>query len=330
MLNSVQLTSIIARGRVNVDAVQGDPILGPLARLPGIWKSKGHGWNMIALPHSTAPNGFRLLLNQYDENLTFGPKVISGVQNRGILTDQHLVAMQYVQDVTQVASKDSIGSLDTPDTPKGIAPIHHEPGLFMHLGTPVSSDPSKATFDLARLATIPHGDSVLAMGSATAIGGDNPIPDFDAPMLGDYSSLPLGASPRDLSNPYMKAYANFNISPFLGNVTTIGFPGFDPTNPKELLKLAIRGQKFKNVTAIVLDTQHNGGIVNIPFVVEQANASEMRSVFWIEELFDSSAATPRFQLQYLQRAVLEFFKSKDGPGLIKWPHISINTLELQP
>ena len=76
MLNAAQLTHMIAQGRRNINAVQGDPILGALANLPGVWKSVGHGWNVIALPHGGVPNGFGLLLNQYSETLTFGPKAI--------------------------------------------------------------------------------------------------------------------------------------------------------------------------------------------------------------------------------------------------------------
>ena len=216
--------------------------------------------------------------------------------------------MQYIQDVTQVASKDSINTPNSPDTPTGTAAIHHEPGLFLHLGAPVSSDAAKAVFDIGRMATIPHGDSVLAMGSSTIIGGANPVPNFDAPVLGDYSALPIGDNPRDLTNPYLKAYTDFHNAPFKGSVTAPGFPGFDPTDPKNLLKIAIQGQAFKSITAIILDTEHDGGIVNIPFIVEQASATEMRAVFWIEEFSDSTLAKPHFQLQYLQRVVLEFFQ----------------------
>jgi len=67
----------------------------------------------------------------------------------------------------------------------------------------------------------------------------------------------------------------------------------------------------------------------MPFVVKQANATEMRFVMWIEELEGSTVAAPKFQLQYAQRVLLEFFDRVDGvPGKIKWPHITINTLEL--
>jgi hypothetical protein len=40
------------------------------------------------------------------------------------------------------------------------------------------------------------------------------------------------------------------------------------------------------------------------------------------------AGTPRLILQYLQIVLLDFFPRRDGlPGLIRWPHVSINTME---
>ncbi len=50
------------------------PELGPLENLVGVWIARGTGWNMIALPFHGAPPApagfkFRLLMNQYDEEL---------------------------------------------------------------------------------------------------------------------------------------------------------------------------------------------------------------------------------------------------------------------
>jgi hypothetical protein len=75
------------------------------------------------------------------------------------------------------------------------------------------------------------------------------------------------------------------------------------------------------------------GIVNIPFIERQADASQMRSVFWIMELdepapFAGLEGTNRLVLAYSQFLYLDFFPRFDGkPGLIRWPHISINMME---
>ena len=122
--------------------------------------------------------------------------------------------------------------------------------------------------------------------------------------------------------------------PFKGTVAGVpGFPGFDPVAPSGLLKLALQGVSVKRTTVLAVDTAvQTGGISNIPFVVQQADAQRMVSTFWIHELNDADAmGNPRFLLQYLQDVALDFLPRTDGqPGLIRWPHISINTLEKAP
>ena len=53
----------------------------------------------------------------------------------------------------------------------------------------------------------------------------------------------------------------------------------------------------------------------------------MKSTFWIQEL--SKGKEQKFRLQYLQVVMLDFFfPRRDGmPGAVRWPHISINTME---
>ncbi len=63
--------------------------LGPLEHLKGVWRAAGTGWNMIALPFQDAPaapagHNFRLLMNQYDEELKF-VFVDDAIKNHGLL-----------------------------------------------------------------------------------------------------------------------------------------------------------------------------------------------------------------------------------------------------
>ena len=55
----------------------------------------------------------------------------------------------------------------------------------------------------------------------------------------------------------------------------------------------------------------------------------MISTFWICELEETDAyGNPRLIMQYLQIVLLDFFARRDGmPGPIRWPHVSINTME---
>jgi hypothetical protein len=344
MLSAAELTNAIAVGRTVTRAVTGDPALGPFGELPGVWQNAGalvgHGWNMIALPykkpgHIVQPDApdqkstFRLLVNQFNETLTFNV-LDKAVPNRGAALhqvfdeDQHIAALQYVQHIQQLKAADFPVTPDAPDTPKGPSgptqAIHHEPGLFLHL---LSHGPHG--IDIARMGTIPHGDSVLAMGHAfTHPGG----PDF-AP-LGDFAPLPIGVTPDVTNNPYLLPYRTFHQSPFKGNIAAAGFPGFDPTNPLALLQAAVAGVNIKNTTTLIFDTSiATGGIHNIPFVTSQADATLMRAIFWIEELVTPPGAAPQFQLQYAQRVLLDFFPSPKGDGKkIRWPHITINTMKL--
>src|SRR5688500_9957758 len=74
--------------------------LGPLEPLVGVWIGCGTGWNMIALPFQGAPAPpagfkFRLLMNQYDEELRF-TLVDDDVPNRGLSRPGHSDPDQFV------------------------------------------------------------------------------------------------------------------------------------------------------------------------------------------------------------------------------------------
>lgn len=297
--------------RVIEQAQPGDPDLGPLQDLPGQWNSEGQGWNMIALPYAEGPFGYRLLLNQYNETLKF-ELVDKAVPNRGIdnanqQSDQRIVTLDYEQVINQVAVIDEPQSSVTGQPGSG---IHHEPGLFLNMVNLVDDG-----INIGRLATIPHGDAVLALGTSSVSNNPPTIPQVDG--------LPVGAT-HDLENDkYLGPYAHFHANPFKGTVTTPNYPGFDPTQPHKLLEFALQGVQVMQTTTLDLDTStDSGGIHNIPFIIKQANATSMKSTFWIEKLHDGS-----LQLQYLQIVMLDFFPRVDGlPGLIGWPHVSINTL----
>ena len=316
-----------------------EPLLGPLAKLPGTWRSEGSGWNMIALPQEGAPFGFRLLVNQYDETLEF-VSVDDRVPNRGVKRsdpdpddpdpnpDQFLVALDYQQKIHQVAAADFPPSIDIAGEDlaggAGLA-IHHEPGLFLNMIDELTSD-----IDIARLATIPHGNSVLALGRSQVLEGEEAAK-FKAPAV---NGLPIGVrqtlNPVDPDNPrYLDPYSHFDATPFMGNVqdSPDDFPGFNPATPHVLLDFANKDVTINRITELILDTEiESGGIVNIPFIERQADAASMKSTFWIQELNNGS-----LRLQYLQVVILDFFRRFDGlPGLIRWPHVSINTLDKAP
>ncbi len=177
------------------------PDLGPLEQLVGVWIGRGTGWNMIALPFQDAPAPpagfkFRVLMNQYDEELRF-TFVDDDVPNRGLTrpgnpdSDQFVVTLDYQQKIAQVAAE------DRPDS-SGLAgaaglPIHHEPGLWLYEKNRRSKDDqikgdevSEVELDVARLASIPHGNSVLALGTSAVHNG---MPDDPAHQRAAVGSL---------------------------------------------------------------------------------------------------------------------------------------------
>lgn len=318
MTTDTKIETIDGQNRHIEVAMPFDRELGPFGTLPGRWVGKGRGWNMIALPFAQpGPLDYRLLLNQYDEELNFS-LVDKGVPNRGVSADQQhqrdqrIVTLDYEQVVHQVAVVDEPAS---PETGLPGAAIHHEPGLFLHM-----KNRTPEGFDVARLGTIPHGDAVLALGTGTFQPGLAPIP----PVNG----LPVGVDPDLDTDRYLAPYKHFHDHPFKGTADFPAFPGFDPTAPHLLLEAATAGQSFTQTTVLDFDTTHpTGGIKNIPFVVRKADAASMRSTFWIQELAPEPDGLVVLQMQYVQVVMLDFFPRRDGlPGRISWPHVSINTL----
>jgi hypothetical protein len=269
--------------RLSSDPVTTADQLGPLADLLGTWVGS-RGWNLIAVPDGA--KGFKLLIQRITETMTFTP-VGALVPNRGGAVGTLLIpALHYDLRVANAETDE---------------PLHFENGMWLLLNDPLSSH-------VARLSTIPHGDSVLAIGTHTVIQGPPPISDNSAvPDPG--KGAPLGYT-----------------DPYLNSKT----PGFGPTNPNQTLKDVIKTQNIVKTTMLSVSTVPNGGIVNIPFIVQHANLTKFTSVLWIEKVkvTDSAGKVSEFeQLQYSQQADLHFLPRFDDPKrLIMWPHISLNTL----
>jgi hypothetical protein len=320
------------RKRVFEPAPKEDPELGPLMLLPGIWKNTegsrtdGRGWNLIALPfHEEGQfRDYRLLMNQYNEELRF-TFVDDMVPNRGRINepeegpfDQFVVTLDYQQTIRQIAAEDSSG---TPLAGLPGLPIHHEPGLFLHMKNRRTDG-----IDVARLATIPHGNAVTAIGKSKIY--DGPPQDID-----DAAGFPEGAIPEgeDINaavdaaseDPaYLRPYNQFTVQPFRGI--------FSVKTPFDTLKAALGAFDVKRTTELRMDTSTDAaGIRNIPFIERQADANLMRSTFYIMELNETDEkGEAKLALAYAQFIFLDFFPRRDDPEkLIRWPHISINVME---
>jgi hypothetical protein len=338
--------------------------LGPLKLLPGVWTGDGTGWNMIALPFHGAPPApagfkFRVLMNQYSEELRF-TFVDHDVPNRGLVRpdqcepapsqpdpsqpdpngpDQFVVALDYQQKIAQKVAEDQ------PPSP-GLAgaanlPIHHEPGMWLHPRNRTFSDDNiegdvvtEVELDVARLASIPHGNSVLALGTSRICDGMPEIPPISGLALGRFEDVRTpGYDFR--SDPYLKPYKHYIKHPFKGDKgNEAGFPGFSPADMNEILRYDNRHANIVRTTTLTVDsTRKDAGISNAPFAAREAEPVSMKSTFWIQELAETDEqGNPRLRLQYSQVVMLHFFRPReDGfPGRAVWPHISIATLTKAP
>lgn len=324
------------------------PDLGPLEHLLGVWIGQGTGWNMIALPFQKAPAPpvgfkFRVLMNQYDEELRF-TFVDDDVPNRGLTRpgnpdfDQFVVTLDYQQKIAQVVAEDRPDSGGVAGGP-GL-PIHHEPGLWLYEKNRRSKDDqikgdevTEVELDVARLASIPHGNSVLALGKSAVHEGMPEIPSVSGLPSGRFEDVKTPDYDFK-SDPYLEPYKHYIDNPFMGNVTVPGFPGFSPADMNEILRFANQGVNIVRTTTLTVDTDRkSGGIRNVPFSVREADPVSMKSTFWIQELAEKDEkGKPRLRLQYSQVAMLHFFHPREDefPGRAVWPHISIATLEKMP
>ena len=269
-------------------AVTGDEDLGPFKLLPGTWANlpglPGRGWNMIALPFAVrggrpgSPSGsrpgFRLLVNQYNEQLKFN-LVDKAVPNRGIALapprtknrDQKVVTIDYEQSIAQIAADDFPAS-GLPARPARRSTTSRGCSSACPTRTG-SAAPTSPAWPPSRTAT-------SRSASAT------PAPIDGAPTIPKINALPLGVD-QSLDNPYLAPYRHYHDNPFEGL--------FDPTDPTALLDVANADVTIVRTTILEFDTTvATGGISNIPFIVEQANASEMKATFFLQELAETDRA----------------------------------------
>ncbi|NEO54433.1 MAG: hypothetical protein F6K54_15890 [Okeania sp. SIO3B5] len=246
--------------------------------------------NTVGCPGKSASpprEDFCIEIMPYVETLTFTP-IGAPVPNRGFPIDTFVVGLHYQQVVSDA---------------KTFQPLHIENGMWLLL--------DKEQNIVSRLSSIPHGDSLLAIGKTSDIDGNFKIPSTKGLPILDKPVLGLG-----YADPYF---------------TAEGVPPFVPSNPNQMLQDVIDKQKLVNTVILDVSTENEGGISNIPFIKKNADATSFKSTFWIEEVEDK-AGNNFLQLQYSQTTDLDFIKdftSKDPDKLIVWPHVDVATLVKQ-
>ncbi|SIO57756.1 hypothetical protein SAMN05444166_5480 [Singulisphaera sp. GP187] len=271
--------------------------LGPLQDLPGFWE--GIGFGLIARPNFSGgnENGIFLQLNILRETIEFTP-IGSPVFNRGSLQgDIALYGLTYLHRVTDAATG---------------AALHIEPGLWLNI--PPTTEPASDR-TIARLATIPHGNSICTVGHPEDVVFQG------LPEIPPANTVPFAiggdAPPPGTKNPFpeydLSVVSNFRTDPLPAEITQALVD-----DPNVLLRNALQGQTLTKIIRLITSTTPAGGIENIPFIVENVNAPSLESVFAIETV-ESSQGNTFLQLQYSQTALLNF-RGKS------YPHVTVGTL----
>src|SRR5208282_973628 len=130
--------------------------LGPLANLVGTWE--GRGFNLIARPDFHDKANLYLQLNQTRENFHVSA-IGSAIPNRGFGQDDiNLFGVSYLQKIHDAATGGA---------------LHLEPGLWVTQPptTFPPEEPAAPASLVHRMGSIPHGNALLASGTAQPFTG---------------------------------------------------------------------------------------------------------------------------------------------------------------
>jgi len=185
--------------------------LGLLGELAGSWE--GDGFNLIARPDFKQKSNLFLQLNLTHEHLHLTP-IGSPIPNRGFgQTDIELHGLTYLQKISDLES----GSA-----------LHIEPGIWVRQPD-TTYPPEKAAAGqqlIARMGNIPHGNSLVAQGTAASFKGDPvltaPGAQYNGSVFPSFNSTPFPVPPPP-ATPILNAAGS---SEALSAPTPPGPPGF--------------------------------------------------------------------------------------------------------
>jgi len=192
--------------------------LGLLQDLAGTWKGKG--FNLIARPDFHDKTDLYLQLNQTRETLKFDP-IGSSIPNRGFGQDDiELFGLTYLQQISDAAFDGA---------------LHIEPGIWVtqpNTDFPSESVPKPEQL-VARMGTIPHGNSLLAEGIAEPFTGPPvltvPGTQYNGSLFPSFNSTPFGVPPTAPGIVFNAAGSSEKLT--APTVPATPFPQYDVTVP---------------------------------------------------------------------------------------------------
>lgn len=277
--------------------------LGLLAGLGGRWT--GTGFNAIWRPNLLTTGQDRFLeLNLTNETLEFDP-IPGSIPNRGLLQPDILMSgLRYLQQISDQ-------NIPVPNNG-----LHVETGIWLNI--PATTDPAVSA-SVARLASIPHGTTILAQGFASKMDG--------GPSILAINLNPFSVGDPSTSSPFPEQNLATLTSFRTSNLTGITQSMVD--NPNSLLIEKTQSQTVLSTVVLQVGTTNlpvpGGGTDNTAFLTggvqgPNANSVQVVATFWLETVQGS----PDFQqLQYSQSVLLTF-------NSLSWPHVSVATLVFSP
>lgn len=234
--------------------------LGLLADLAGTWRGKG--FNLVARPDKEGNANLYLELNQTDETLTFDP-ISSSIPNRGFAQpDIELFGLTYLQKISDAVTGGA---------------LHIEPGIW--ITQPATTAPAETPPPggqlVARMGSIPHGNAILAEGTATPFAGApvlaNGSAAYNGSVFPSFNSTPFKAG----APIFAAGSAEFNLPSAPPPAPAHGFTQYTLTNAANK---ANPRTPFGNVPAVPLPAEIDGvlmqTIVNDPISLLQAKIAD--------------------------------------------------------
>lgn len=282
----------------------GDPVapgLGLLEGLTGSWR--GTGFNAIWRPARTDTHRF-LELNLTEETLDFDSEDLGSIPNRGFMqVDMAMSGVRYLQRINDANLH---------------AGLHLEPGLWLNIPA-TTAPPVPAT--VARMASVPHGTTIVAQGTSTSVAGP---PQFDPLDLN-----PFVVGDTSTAKPFPEQDLGTSSDARTSGAGMTGITQSMINNPNSVLVAGVENKTISNTVLLDVTTSSTpivgGGVANTAFLEgmnaggPNADAVLVTSKFWIETI---TAPEPCMQLQYTQTVMLNF----NG---LSWPHVTVATLTKQ-